>query len=275
MEDISKETLEKNLVFVWHNAKEVEKNGVKMTSIPYRIVLGSFTLSSDGIKAFDKIINELTKIKETRLKFSNKRLEDLINYAVVALLPVDDTEIMNAARKQVNMLFEILANLPSYWKIVVPITNLVMKTNELRIGQVRFFSFKIDDESMSQLLTNAPKGFRKRFSKKIVVMVIGSIGDEKPPSRSRVFAKRVCAEVVVSAADETRAIEIGIRSIQLALDILRFYRFAYFSDPFSSNFDIQGDICEEPLHMILVTPEKNAHFHQSSSSYLGGYTTTA
>ena len=166
MEDISKETLEKNLVFVWHNAKEVEKNGVKMTSIPYRIVLGSFTLSSDGIKVFDKIINKLTKIKETRLKFSNKRLEDLINYAVVALLPVDDTEIMNAARKQVNMLFEILANPPSYWKIVVPITNLVMKTNELRIGQVRFFNFKIDDESMSQLLTNAPKGFRKRFSKK-------------------------------------------------------------------------------------------------------------
>ncbi|MDI6905390.1 MAG: hypothetical protein QMD13_07905 [Candidatus Bathyarchaeia archaeon] len=92
----------------------------------------------------------MKEVEEVKLKFSGKYLERILNDAIVELMHVGEKDIQVAAQKQVDDIFKVLATPTVNWTIIVPIVNLKMELDELRIGKVRLFTFKADDKKRLQ-----------------------------------------------------------------------------------------------------------------------------
>lgn len=246
----SKNVVKGRLIFAWRNAREASENLKETMSKPHKAYFtakGGFFSSLEGMETVAKIIDELKEVAEVTLKFSDKYLENTINDAIVELLPIEEKDINIASQKQVDKIFRILATATVDWTIMVPIVNLEIEMDELRIGKVRFFKLETDDkerlqsklEEISKLKSKAP-----------------SLASILEKTLEKEFVGKVCAEVIVSAVDLECAEEIGMQTIHMTLDALRFYRLSYiFRDPFYAKeyFDVQGNIHSEKQHVILFS----------------------
>ena len=233
----SKDVVKKRIIFTWRNAKQASQNVKETMSKPhkfYSTLKGSFFLTLEGMRAFSKIIDELKKVEGVTLKFSDKYLERIVDNIIVTLLPAEEKEIESASEKQVDNLFMILTRSAVNWRIIVPIVNLELEMDDLRVGKVRFFKFA--DAAKNQLQSEIKKSTLGSPNE-----LISSIEEDLEKN----YVGKVCVEVIVSAVDSERAKDIGMQTIDMALDALRFYRLNHsFRDPFifKNYFDVQGKI---------------------------------
>lgn len=205
----SKSVIEKRIIYTWRKAVESNKDLKKTMAQPFKFFgtsRGSFFLNAKGINGFNKILDEFKKDNDVSRKFSKKYLEELIRDVIIDLLPVPPKKIVSEARIRCAQLIRTLSKLEVNWLIIVPITNLEIRTRFLDVGNVRFSKFAKNTEK--RILANKKGKYRNLLSNKVL-----------PKYRNASIAT-----VNISAVDEVRAKELALIAINDAIDILRFYR---------------------------------------------------
>lgn len=205
----SKDAIEKNIIYTWRKALDSSKDYKKTMAQPFKLFItahGSFFLNTKGINGFNKILNELKKDENIARKFSRRHLEELIRDVIIELLPTSPKKIVQEVRVKAAKLFSFLSQPEVDWLILVPITNLEIRTRFLDVGNVRFSKFAKSTEK--RIVANTKGNYRNLLS-----------NDVLPKYRNAYVAS-----VPVSAVDNTRAKELALIAINDAVNVLRFYR---------------------------------------------------
>lgn len=261
------DTLKKNLVFIWRDAlqtRKTPKGKVPKFGKYFGSDKGSFFLSHEGVKVFNKIIAAMKSIEGVAHKFSDKYLETTIDDVIVELLQANEQEIQLAAQRQVDNILGILATPAIDWTLVAPIVNLEVTIGELFIGKVRFF--KVDNDTEEKLRLRVERTYPSRIS-------LPKGWDNFLKKTLKEFTGKVVAEVTISAVDNKRGEDIGIQEISDALNVLRFYRLshAFIHPHFAKNdFDIQGNIAHAIQPLILFS-SKRSSFPQEWKGFLRSF----
>lgn len=273
MEELS-ELIKKRLIFVWRDAINASKDPDKLASVPhtyYYTDKGYFFLTLDGIKAIRGIIADIRDFLETAINFSDEYLEKAIDDAIIQLLPVKEKEILTAARKQVDTILAILATTPVDWSLLIPIVNLEMEMDNIRIGKVCFHKYdEGDSKKLQSRVLAAYEVLHKKNPSTVPQEIPAALLSNLKETFEKQFAKHVYAEVNMSAVDSKRAEDIAMQSLRTALDALYFYRLdSHFIDPFFAvdHFDVQGGIRQDTQSLILFS-EKQISFPQKLTGFV-------
>ena len=212
-------------------------------------------MTLDGIGAVNKIILNSKKVPDVSRKFSDKHLEGLIMNSIAKLLSAEEPKISLEAQKQADEILKVLVSPAVEWTLIVPIVNLELEMKDLQIGKVRFHRFENPEEvALFEKITGAYQKFQKRSAGKLPERIPAPLILELQKIVEKNFIGRVCAEVKTSAVDNERAQEIGMQLLNLALDVLCFYKFNrnFRDDAFAGDrFGIQGELHQDTQDLIL------------------------
>lgn len=132
------------LIYVWRNALSSRNlSPEKLEGTSHITLLNSIKgvridLTYDGIRTLQQLIHGILKEPRIAAKFSRRYLETKVKDALLDLVAVPEREISTHARKAAQSLVMLTQQEPSKWIILVPISNLKLDMDGLKIGHVVF-----------------------------------------------------------------------------------------------------------------------------------------
>ncbi len=163
------------------------------------------TLGMNGVKAINDALLILNQIPVVDI-FSDKSLSEMIEKCILGLLKEEPRNIDEKTSDVVKKFLSTLENEKAQkWNILIPLSNLKLEVEQLDVGGVLFSKKENFPEDILEKLNKRPKV---------------EADDVTENSKGRVYAVPT-----VEAFDKEKALELGERLVEHALNIVRFYAF--------------------------------------------------
>jgi hypothetical protein len=194
---------------------------------------GSVALTGNEVRQFREIVRELLKDDTTFNNFAVKDLENLLKPLILSILKANGDQRNSEIQKQIIDLRNRLRAGVEKWSFVIPIANLTLERKQLKIGNVKFFTFT--DSHVTSW-----KSMFYNTSYKLKPEARAKYRDEICNSVLAPLKKCVCAEIIVEAKYE-RASELALQEVRNALHVITMF-FLGNEDFYRSYIGIKGEI---------------------------------
>jgi len=194
---------------------------------------GSVTLTGNEVQQFREIVRELLKDDATFNNFTVKDLENLLKPLILSILKAKGDQRNSEIEKQITELRNRLRAGVERWSFVIPIANLTLERKQLKIGNVRFFTFT--DSHVTSW-----KSMFYNTSYKLKPETRIKYRDEICNNVLAPLKQCVCAGITVEAKYE-RASELALQEVRNALHVITMF-FLGNEDFYRRYIGIKGEI---------------------------------
>ena len=199
----------------------------------YKAGQGSVTLTGNEVRQFGEIVRELLKDDTTFNNFTVKELEALLKTLILRVMKVDKDQRNVEIEKQIAELRKRLRTDVEKWSFVIPIANLTLERKQLKIGNVKFFTFT--DSHVTRW-----ESMFYNTSHKLKSETRAKYRDEIRNNVLAPLKQCVCAEITVEAKHE-RALELALQEVRNALHVITMF-FLGNEDFYRRYIGIKGEI---------------------------------
>jgi hypothetical protein len=221
---------------------------------------GSVMLTGNELQQFGEIVRELMKDDVTFNNFTMNELEGLIQETILQIVKTKPLQRQREIDKQIVELRKQLIGEVKCETFIIPITNLILESRQLKVGNVRLFRFtdtharhweSLIYDASSRYSLKARKKHREDLRKNVLEKLKGS----------------VCAEVKVTAKHR-RGLEVALQQVRLALSaIIMFFPEDIRKPPIGVKGEVFAVASPESHRNILsVSSDKSI---QLNSEYVG------
>src|SRR2546425_4677349 len=141
IDEKTRSVLKGSLTTMWRNA--ITNRAVKPVPFPSRTIFRKdklVVLTAEGLKAYDDFVEAVLTVPGVSAGTSKKRIEELTGDSILEVSDSPPSKIVSAVKEVVQRLEKRIRDPSVQWKVLFPISNLVMGLPELRLGRVRFLS---------------------------------------------------------------------------------------------------------------------------------------
>jgi hypothetical protein len=199
----------------------------------YKAGQGSVLLTGREVEQFGEMVRELLKDDTTFNNFAVKELEELLRTLILNILKVSEDQRTTEIEKQIAQLNNRLKADVKKWTFVVPIANLTLERKQLRVGNVKLFTFA--DSHVKQ--------WKSMFHRSAPIQTSKARTRYSAEIRNNILVplkKSVCAEITVEGRFE-RAYELALQEVRNAVHVIMMF-FVGDEDFYRSYFGVKGEI---------------------------------